>query len=253
MTALLRHLNTAVGMTRSLVVYYGQPWRRSALKTFYRDLVSPGDLVFDIGAHVGSRSKTMLSLGAKVVAVEPQPAFADLIAKHFASQLKGFERVAVGASEGEITLNISSRHPTVTSISSQFIERAKTVGSFSNVVWDRQIKVPMTTLDALIARYGKPAFCKIDVEGAEAEILKGLSEPLALIAFEYIPAMPSIAKESIDRLALLGDYRFNRVVGERHQFLYANWKNADELLSDLSDLTADSPSGDIYARLRLVE
>ena len=67
---------TSLGLARSLVVYYGQPWRRSALRRFYGSIVKPGDLVFDIGAHVGSRSSTLLSLGTNVVAVEPQPAVA---------------------------------------------------------------------------------------------------------------------------------------------------------------------------------
>ncbi|MBP1849478.1 FkbM family methyltransferase [Rhizobium halophytocola] len=248
MTAPTR-LSTTLGMTRSLLVYYAQPWRRRALKRFYRDLVRPGDLAFDIGAHVGSRSRTLLSLGADVVAVEPQPAFADFIERHFAGKLKAFERVAVGADVGEIDLRISSRHPTVTSTSGQFIDRVGATAGFSAVTWDHAITVAMTTLDTLIARHGMPAFCKIDVEGAEAEILKGLSQPLPLIAFEYIPAMPSVAVDAVERLIELGDYRFNRVVGERHRFVTQDWVDGGTLLAELSGLGADSPSGDIYARL----
>lgn len=245
----LANFDTALGVARSLIVYYGQPWRRSALKRFYGDLVSRGDLVFDIGAHVGSRSQTLLSLGARVVAVEPQPAFADFIEKRFAGRLEGFERLAVGASRGEIRLRISSRHPTVTSISTQFIDTVSATDGFRDVVWDREVTVAMTTLDDLIARYGTPRFCKIDVEGAEAEILKGLSQPISLIAFEYIPAVPAIAQAAVERLMGLGNYRFNRVIGEKHSFIGERWKSADGLLMDLAELSADSPSGDIYARL----
>lgn len=248
MTALAR-LRTALGVARSLVIYYGQPWRRCALKRFYRPLVAPGDLVFDIGAHVGSRAKTLLSVGAEVVAVEPQPAFADFLEKHFAGRLKGFERVAVGASEGEITLRISSRHPTVTTISGAFIDEVGEAEGFRNVTWDREIRVPMTTLDRLIERHGRPAFCKIDVEGAEADILSGLSQPLPLIAFEYIPAMPSVAIAAITRLTALGPYRFNRVIGEQHRFVGPDWVDATTVLADLAALLPDGPSGDIYARL----
>lgn len=248
MTAAMR-FNSALGIARSLAIYYGQPWRRLALKRFYRDLIAPGDLVFDIGAHVGSRSHTLLSLGAEVVAVEPQPDFAGLIARHLGPRLKGFEKVAVGAAEGRITLRISSRHPTVSSTSGRFIEQVSATNGFRNVVWDREVEVPVTTLDALIARHGMPAFCKIDVEGAEAEILKGLSQPIALVAFEYIPAAPSIAIEAVERLMALGRYRFNRVVGESHRFAGTGWKEADALLRELSDLHPEGPPGDIYARL----
>jgi FkbM family methyltransferase len=249
MTSLTERLSTSFGLARSLVVYYGQPWRRSALRQFYASIVKPGELVFDIGAHVGSRSSTLLKLGAKVVAVEPQPAFADFIEQRFAGALTGFERVAVGRSAGQIDLLISSRHPTVTSISSRFVETVKQSKGFSQVVWDRKVMVPMVTLDHLVGKYGLPAFCKIDVEGAEAEILYGLSKPIPLIAFEYIPAMPSVASNAIDRLMGIGNYRFNRVVGEQHRFVSDRWKSADELLVELSQMPPETQSGDVYARI----
>ncbi|MGE8102590.1 FkbM family methyltransferase [Allorhizobium sp. NPDC080224] len=249
MTSLTERLSTSFGLARSLVVYYGQPWRRSALRQFYASIVKPGELVFDIGAHVGSRSSTLLKLGAKVVAVEPQPAFADFIEQRFAGALTGFERVAVGRSAGQIDLLISSRHPTVTSISSRFVETVKQSKGFSQVVWDRKVTVPMVTLDHLVGKYGLPAFCKIDVEGAEAEILYGLSKPIPLIAFEYIPAMPSVASNAIDRLMGIGNYRFNRVVGEQHRFVSDRWKSADELLVELSQMPPETQSGDVYARI----
>jgi len=98
------------------------------------------------------------------VAVEPQPVFADIIGMHLAGRLKGFERVAVGAGEGEAVLHISSRHTTVTTISDRFIKGVSHADGFRNVIWDREIRLPMTTLDRLIDKYGPPAFCKIDVE-----------------------------------------------------------------------------------------
>ena len=191
----------------------------------------------------------MLSLGAEVVAVEPQPVFADMIEKHGASCLKGFERVAVGAAEGEARLRISRRHPTVSTVSDRFIEGVSQAKGFRDVVWDREVVVPMTTLDRLIDKYGVPAFCKIDVEGAEAEILRGLSRPVRLVAFEYIPALPEIAHEAIGLLGRLGSYRFNRVIGERHRFANEEWQDAAALLDDLSSLSPGDPSGDVYARL----
>jgi hypothetical protein len=102
---------------------------------------------------------------------------------------------------------------------------------------------------SLIDRYGKPAFCKIDVEGAESQVLAGLSQPLALIAFETIPAMRSDTQAALERLKTLGDYRFNKVVGERHRFVWPDWKRADALLEDLDAQPSAEGSGDIYARL----
>ena len=242
-------LATTAGVARSLLTYYGQPWRRWALKRFYQELIQPGDLVFDVGAHVGNRSKTLMTLGAEVVAIEPQPAFADLIERHFLRDLKGFERVTVGACEGEVTLTISSRHPTVSSTSTAFLESVRDDASFRQVTWDSELTVPMTTLDALIARYGRPVFCKIDCEGAEAAILCGLSAPIQLVAFEYLRAMPLVTVAAIERLMTLGDYRFNRVLGEQHRFVDQTWLTADAMLDVLASLPAEDQHGDIYARL----
>lgn len=241
-------ISRTLGLARSLVIYYGQPWRRSSLKRFYRELIEPGDLAFDIGAHVGNRSRTMLDLGACVVAAEPQPAFADFLDKTLSKRLKALERVAVGAASGEISLHISSRHPTVTTTSDQFISSVAQSAGFSDVHWDQEITVPMVSLDDLIARHGQPAFCKIDVEGAEAAILGGLSSPIKLIAFEYVPAAVTVARDCIDRLETLGDYRYNRVSGEKHRFIEDEWVSADDMRRFLAALPEDAPSGDIYAQ-----
>ncbi len=62
------------GVVRSLRIYHGRNAPRVAMNRLYRQFVQPGDLVFDIGAHVGDRVAAFRRLGARVVAVEPQPA-----------------------------------------------------------------------------------------------------------------------------------------------------------------------------------
>lgn len=61
------------GLLRSLVIYYGLPGRARRDRDFYRQFVQPGALVFDVGAHVGNRLRVLRQLGARVVAVKPQP------------------------------------------------------------------------------------------------------------------------------------------------------------------------------------
>src|SRR4030095_1106868 len=71
-----RHLISRIGgIARSLVTYYGPFWRRRRMAVFYRQFLHPGDLAFDIGAHVGNRIRVFRRIGARVVAVEPQPDF----------------------------------------------------------------------------------------------------------------------------------------------------------------------------------
>jgi hypothetical protein len=58
---------------RSFRIYYGDRRRAAAMDRLYGSFVRPGDLVFDVGAHIGDRVASFLRLGARVVAVEPQP------------------------------------------------------------------------------------------------------------------------------------------------------------------------------------
>jgi hypothetical protein len=50
----------ALGLARSLAIYHGQPWRTRALNRHYAEFVGPGDLAFDVGAHVGNHTRSFL-------------------------------------------------------------------------------------------------------------------------------------------------------------------------------------------------
>ncbi|MCF6368019.1 FkbM family methyltransferase [Rhizobium halophilum] len=239
----------ALGFSRSLLIYYGQPWQRRKVVNLYREFARPGDLVFDIGAHVGSRSRAFLSLGASVVAVEPQPDFANFIARTISDKRLALLRCAVGREPGSVDLHISSRHPTVTTTSASWLSSVQHTSGFEQVAWDRLERVEMTTLDQMISDHGVPAFCKIDVEGAEADILRGLSQALPAVAFEYIPAAIAVAHEAIKELQRIGSYRFNRTVGEKHHFVHDRWLKPEDMIRQLFELQQSSQSGDIYARL----
>ncbi|MCM2502159.1 FkbM family methyltransferase [Aureimonas altamirensis] len=246
----LARFSVFVGLVRSLVIYRARPWKDRALRRFFGSFVNRGDLVFDVGAHVGNRSLALARLGARVVAVEPQTLYADLLERSMGRRLVAVERCALGAEAGTTTLHVSSRHPTVSTISPGYIARASLATGFRNVRWDERRQVEVHTLDILIDRHGLPAFCKIDVEGAEADILAGLSRPIPVIAFEYVPSVRSVALEAIDRLAALGDYRFNRVVGEGDRWANAAWCDAASMRRQILDLADEAQSGDIYAARR---
>ncbi len=247
----LRSPGANLGLLRSLLIYYGMPWRRRSLARFYSDLIPEGALVFDIGAHVGSRTKSLLANGARCVAIEPQPAFARLLHSLFANN----ERVtlvidAVGREPGEAKLHVSSRHPTVSTLSADWVSRVGTTAGFEAVNWDQQVTVNVTTLDALISEHGLPAFCKIDVEGMEAEILAGVNVAIPIVAVEYIPATIDIALACIDRLEALGNYQYNLSIGESHAMHFTEWRDACEMIKELQRIAScEVKSGDLYARL----
>ena len=60
-------LRTLRGVARSLRIYYGDRARRTAMDRLYGAFVRPGDLVFDVGAHVGDRIGAFRRLGARVL------------------------------------------------------------------------------------------------------------------------------------------------------------------------------------------
>ena len=139
-----------------------------------------------------------------VVAIEPQP-----LCMRFLQRWYGNDPAvtlidsAVGAEQASLPLLVSIANPTVTTLSQEWIDAIRQDDSFADVTWEEADQVEVTTLDRLIALYGTPAFCKIDVEGYELEAFRGLSQPLAALSVEFIPAAADIAIGCIERLESL--------------------------------------------------
>lgn len=230
---------------------YRRPGRLPGLLTLYRPFVPDGGLVFDIGAHLGDRTRAFRRLGARVVALEPQPAMMRWLQRfHGRDANVILDQRAAGSTRGRAMLAVDPAHPAVASISRQW--RGAVAGNhsgFAGVSWSHSIEVTVTTLDELIQRHGLPDFCKIDVEGHEAGVLAGLSHSLPALSIEYVAGALQHARACLDRLGELGSYRYNAVAGERRTFLWSKWKR-DRVVRDWLDAGADGiASGDLYARL----
>jgi FkbM family methyltransferase len=230
-------------------MYYGIPLRARRLRRFYAEFVPNGALCFDVGAHAGNRVRCWRQLGARVVAIEPQPDFVRLLGWLFGRDT-GVEIVAkaVGSAAGSARLWVSERTPTVSTLSGDWVAEVQRDPKFAAVSWSRGATVEVVTLQSLVERYGEPHFIKIDIEGLEAAALAGLTTPVQALSFEYLPAARRIALECIDRLARLGRYRYNWSPGESHRLATAHWLEPTEMRSLLEQLAPDAPSGDVYAR-----
>src|SRR5437868_6636697 len=214
----------------------------------YARFVKSGDLVFDVGSHVGDRIAAFRRMGTRVVACEPQPALVKTLRLIYGRDAKvAIEPVAVGRTGGEIELRINVDNPTVSTASREFVKASESAPGWQGQNWDKTVTVPMTTLDALIARHGVPAFIKIDVEGFEAEALAGLTQPVAALSFEFTTIQRDVARACLLRCQELGYVRYNAALGESQTLVHDDWQTARAIGRWLDDLPMETNSGDVYA------
>jgi len=220
--------------------------QREGMIKFHSQFIKPNDLVFDIGANIGNYAKIYKRLGARVVCLEPQPYCISKLRKRFEND-KNISIVEKGVAEtiSELELNLDSQnHATAT-----FSEHFKKDGPFNDRTWENKIIVPVTKLDNLIKEYGQPTYCKIDVEGYEYSVLKGLSKPIKYISFEYSKSLVDIVESCIKHLEQLGKPMYNYCeYNKPTKFKLDTWTSDKNILIGKINHLKSASSGDIYVR-----
>ncbi len=195
---------------------------------FYGQFIRNGDLCFDIGANVGARAKIFRRLGAKVICLEPQ----EECLKILNSTFKNDNNVkiigsAVGEKVGTAQLTMSVHNDLIASLSDKYVKESRFSGDFDD---SKTQEVSVTTLDDLISQYGKPKFCKIDVEGFELEVLKGLSQSLHFVSLEFAKEFLDDTEKCLAVLSNLGANKFTYSEGDSLALFSSDWYSSPETL-----------------------
>lgn len=218
---------------------------------FYGQLIAPDDLVFDVGANVGNRTKVFLRLGARVVAFEPQSSCARLLQQELGTH-PGFRlvRKALGGKIGTAELRLGTQHVLAT-MSETWIQATQETGRFGAESWQGRELITVTTLDDAIREFGAPSFAKIDVEGYEPEVLSGLSQPLRSGSMEFAAEAFDGILSCMERLRSLHVYEFQFSAGETMRFVWTHWLDLVRARETLTRLIQEDKYawGDLYFRM----
>lgn len=141
--------------------------------------------VLDVGANKGQFSLAVRSLFPKAVihAFEPLPGAADTFARVFADDpLVHLHRVAIGADRSRVPFYVTDRED-----SSSLLRPGEGQKLAFGVVQASEIEVDVVPLGDVVdaAKLARPVLMKIDVQGAELEVLRGISD-LDAIDFIYV-------------------------------------------------------------------
>jgi FkbM family methyltransferase len=180
-----------------------------------------GDSIFDIGANQGYKTDIFLRLGAKVVAVDPDEFNQNALTESFLKyrlvprpvQIVG---KAVSDSNANATMWVDTPGSAKNTLNAKWVEslREDETRFGHRLGFGSTRNVKTITSEELIERYGVPFFIKIDVEGHELAVLRGLKQPVPYLSFEVnLPEFALDGLQCIDRLhqvAATGEFNYAR-------------------------------------------
>lgn len=220
---------------------------RLNMRRFYAPFIRQGDLVFDVGAHVGRYSEIFTDLGGKVVSVEPNPRCCEQLRRLAQVRDIYVEPCAAGDVPGKLKLRICE-DSVLSTVAEDYYQQAQKAPIHKDARWLEAVDVDVVTLDQLADRYGIPAFVKIDAEGYDDHVLRGMSFRPRALTFEYAHILPEVAARCLATPVLSNGYVFNFSPGLALKYVSEDWMSGEEVLKRLSDSVGNEAYGDVVAR-----
>lgn len=232
--------------------------RSSGILGLYGQFIEPGNLVFDVGACNGTRTEIFRLLGAKVIAIEPLAAWGDefvpeLFWKFKDDPLVTIVPIALSDEGGRMEFCIQKYIPCMSSLNHTWMKETIHRGYYNESALIHR-ETDCTTLAACCQWYGQPDFIKIDVEGHENAVARGLTWAPPAFNLEYhVDWIPLVALRHFDHIADHQGYRYeyNYTLNTTAHLQMPEWVSSHELALWLAThLTPEGNGswGDIYGR-----
>lgn len=208
---------------------------------FYTNLLNQhtgkNDLIFDVGANMGRKSFFFSKLSKEVIAFEPGERLFNYLKNRFDNSNVIVLNYALGSEQTKANYYLIEENQAYNSLSSKHIDTtARKRGIGEGGIETFQVKV--NTLDYFIQEYGFPKYIKIDVEGFEEEVIKGLKDPVPILSFES--NLPDFYEETIrilDRLNTISKANYFYNIAIDNTFIYEEFKSYMDLKQILSGNT----------------
>ena len=205
-------------------------------KYFYQKIIkyTGSKLIFDIGANYGEKAIIFARIADKVVCVEPSKTAVQVLNDRF-SAFKNvvIRRNGVGSYDGIALFHEFAKEHAYSTFSDKWDDH---VSAFAGKSLADEVSI--LTIDSLISIYGQPDFIKIDVEGWEIEVIRGISSPIKLISFEC--NLNQFLQESIESIHYLSKIcekaKFNYCLTEPPENLeLKQWASAEQMIEIVSN------------------
>lgn len=183
-------IETRTGKTRKAVTFYSS----------FLDPSSANKLVFDIGANKGNKVKAFLKMGFEVIAIEPERKALSTIRWRYGRNKKvTIVEKGVSDKEATLTIHIAEDRSGLNTVNEKWVdslEKERSNRWHKKHAFKKKYEIKAVTADQLFEQYGVPYFIKIDVEGYEKSVIKGMSRLPSFLSFET--NLPEFLEETIE-------------------------------------------------------